>query len=119
MPLATTDGSVKLSHALIVGDEAGLEYWDEPIQPSEAGMNGRVGKWDVTVNAAKVMVDSVQLILRAPIDRMQRVISTSWAYFGDHVVGTARRQHLSRRPSGHFGDVFARVRAAGVPGRGL
>jgi hypothetical protein len=28
------------------------------------------------------------MILRAPIDRMQRVVSTSWSFFGSHVVGS-------------------------------
>lgn len=50
---------------------------------TEAGMIGRSGAVNVVNNGVEVGADGVQLILRAPLNRLQDQVSTSWKFMGD------------------------------------
>ncbi len=78
--------SVPIHRSLFIGRDAGIEYWKDAITSTEAGITGKIGNWNITNGGLTVDVDRIQLILRAPLDRMQRVISTSWSFMGSHVL---------------------------------
>lgn len=50
---------------------------------TEAGMVGRSGDVHVVNNGVDITADGVQLIVRAPLNRLQDQVSTSWKFMGD------------------------------------
>lgn len=52
---------------------------DESAYVSEAGVNGKIGEFDVVNNGVQVSTERVRLIIRAPINRMQDVVSCAWS----------------------------------------
>jgi len=83
--LANTAG-VPVHRSVFIGREAGIEYWKDAITSTEAGITGKFGNWNITNGGLTVDVDRLQMIMRAPLDRMQRVVSTSWSFMGSHVL---------------------------------
>lgn len=55
---------------------------------SEAGVMGKVGEPQVTNNGVIVDTERVRLILRAPLDRLQQVVATSWSWTGDFPIAS-------------------------------
>lgn len=84
------DGTnTKIHRPLFIGQGAVLEkYTDLGLLISDAGVTGKVGEFQITNNGIEVMVERIQLILRAPLDRLQNLVSTSWKFIGDWPVRT-------------------------------
>lgn len=78
--------SVPLHQTIFIGREALIEYWKDCVASSVAGITGKIGNWNVTNNGLMVDCDRVQMILRSPIDAMQRVVRSSWSFFGAHLA---------------------------------
>ena len=55
---------------------------------SEAGLNGTVSAIQTSQNGMEVTADGVRLIFRAPLNRTQDVVSTSWQFIGDWPCAT-------------------------------
>jgi hypothetical protein len=78
-----------IHRALFSGLGGIKEYWvplDQLI--TEVGLNGKVGEASVTNDGIEVFTDRIQLIFRAPIDRLQQTLSTAWTFIGDWPVRT-------------------------------
>lgn len=82
--LSTT--GVEIHRPLFLGQGLIHEYYIDLIGGaflSEAGVTGRTGQFRITNNAIEVNTDRVQLIIRAPLDRLQDQVSVSWKFCGD------------------------------------
>lgn len=84
---ATT--GVKIHRPLFVGQGGLYEYYQDLGQLiTEAGITGRVGEPRITNNGIEVFSDRIQLIIRAPLNRLQDSVSTSWKFIGAWPVRT-------------------------------
>ena len=84
----TTTG-VRVHRALFVGQGGLHEYYQDLTGLiTEAGMVGRVAEPRITNNGIEVFTERIQLILRAPLNRLQDQVSTSWKFIGDWPVRT-------------------------------
>jgi len=64
------------------------KYLDEGKYISEAGVTGKIGEFAVTNMGVQVMTERIRLILRAPLDRLQDMTSSSYSISGDWPVPT-------------------------------
>jgi hypothetical protein len=55
---------------------------------TEAGITGRVGEPKISNNGIEVFSDRIQLIIRAPLNRLQDLVSTSWKFIGAWPIRT-------------------------------
>ena len=66
-------------------------------QITEAGITGKVGKWNIDQNGISINMDNIDLVIRAPIDALQEQVRTSYVYQGAWVERTdAATGDLSR-----------------------
>jgi hypothetical protein len=75
--------------ALFVGQGMLREYYtnlDELI--TEAGITGKTAEPRITNNGIEVFTERIQMILRAPLNRLQDQVSTAWKFIGDWPVRT-------------------------------
>lgn len=80
---------VKVHRALFVGQGMLREYYtnlDELI--TEAGITGKTAEPRITNNGIEVFTERIQMILRAPLNRLQDQVSTAWKFIGDWPVRT-------------------------------
>ncbi len=89
--LGNTSTGSPIHRALIIGREAFNEYYaptgGEMI--SEAGVQGRVETGARIVNnGIELEVERIQMIIRAPQDRLQENVAQTWKFLGDFVVRT-------------------------------
>jgi hypothetical protein len=95
---------VGIRRAIIIGGGAIYEkYLDESRFLTEAGATGKIGEFAVMNNGVQVMTNRIRYILRAPLDRVQQVVSQSWSWSGDFPIpsdgltgGTAARFKRAR-----------------------
>jgi len=81
------DGGVQIARVLILGGQGLYEHWiDESKLLTEAGYTGKVGEFVVVNNGISLMTDRIRMILRAPLDRKQQVVSSSWTWSGGWAV---------------------------------
>lgn len=65
------------------------EYYQDLMQLiTEAGVTGKVGAAQVVNNGIEVNSDRIQLIIRAPLNRLQDQVATSWKFIGDWPIRT-------------------------------
>jgi len=80
---------VKVHRALFVGQGYMNEYYqDLSGLMTDAGITGRVGEPKITNNSIEVFTERIQLILRAPLNRLQDLVATSYKFIGDWPVRT-------------------------------
>ena len=80
---------VRIHRALFVGQGFLNEYYQDLANLlTEAGMVGETAEPRITNNGIEVFTDRIQLILRAPLNRLQDIVSTSWKFIGDWPVRT-------------------------------
>ena len=61
-----------------------MEYYSDLSQLlTDAGVNGKVGEPRIVNNGIECYTDRIQLIIRAPQNRLQDKVSTSWKFIGD------------------------------------
>lgn len=84
----TTTGT-KVHRALFMGADAIYEY-AQPLDMliTEAGVTGKVGEPQITNNGIRVNTDRIQVIIRAPLNRLQDQVATSWKFIGDWPIRT-------------------------------
>jgi hypothetical protein len=77
----TTNGAgVNVGRVLITGKGSVYErYLDESSYVSEAGITGKIGEFDIINNGISITTERIRLILRAPIDRLQDMVSSAWS----------------------------------------
>lgn len=79
----------KIHRTLLLAQSAIFEYYqDLGALITEAGVTGKVGQPTINNNGIEVMTERIQLIIRAPLNRLQDMVSTSWKFIGDWPVRT-------------------------------
>jgi hypothetical protein len=80
---------VVIHRALFSGQGGILEYYQDLNQlVTEAGIVGKVGAASINNNGIEVFTDRIQLIIRAPLNRLQDSVATSWKFIGDWPLRT-------------------------------
>lgn len=80
---------VQIHRPLLVGQGGVLEYYQDLSQLiTEAGVVGKIGAASITNNGIEVNTDRIHLIIRAPLNRLQDKVATSWKFIGDWPVRT-------------------------------
>lgn len=84
------DSGVGIVRTIITGGGSIYEkYIDEMAEyASEGGYTGKVGSFSVVNNGIAIPVERVRYIIRAPLDRMQQIVSQSWSFSGDWGIPT-------------------------------
>ena len=76
----TNESQVNIGRVIVTGRGALYEKsLDEAKYVSEAGVTGKIGDFDVVNAGIKVQTDNIRLTIRAPLDRLQDVVSTTWS----------------------------------------
>jgi hypothetical protein len=71
---------VNVGRVLITGRGAVYEkYLDESQFVTEAGTTGKIGEFDVVNNGISILTERIRLVLRAPLDRLQQIVSAAWS----------------------------------------
>lgn len=82
-------GGVPVHYPLFSGIGSIKEYYlNMSDLITEAGVTGKVGEPKVSADGIEVNTDRIQLIIRAPLDRLQELVSTSWKFYGAYAVRT-------------------------------
>lgn len=86
----TNAGSAKVHRVLVLGGESTFEYYsNQNNMITEAGITGKIDDGvTISPNGATFTVEHVQVVMRAPQDRLQENVAQSWKYMGDWVVRT-------------------------------
>lgn len=76
----TNDSGINVGRVIMTGKGAEYErVMDESAFVTEAGMNGKVGDFQVVNNGLEIPTEDIRLVLRAPIDRMQQMVAATWS----------------------------------------
>ena len=87
-PLFNADG-VPVHRALFSASGGVFEYYQDMNNLlTDAGITGKVGEARITNNGIEVNSERIQLILRAPLNRLQDTVAASWKFIGDWPVRT-------------------------------
>jgi hypothetical protein len=82
-------GNTEIHRVLFSGQGGLVEYYQDVGQYiTDAGLTGKMATPAITNNGIEVNADKITLIMRAPLNRLQDLVSTSWRYVGDFVVRT-------------------------------
>jgi hypothetical protein len=80
---------VRLHRPLFVGQGAIMEYYQDLANLiTEAGVTGKTAEPRITNNGIDVFTERIQLVIRAPLNRLQDLVSTTWKFIGDWPVRT-------------------------------
>ncbi len=80
---------VPVERILITGPELCFEmYQDLSGLISEAGVTGKVAEPRVSNNSIEVFTDRIQMVMRAPLNRLQDQVALTWQLIGDWPVRT-------------------------------
>lgn len=78
---------VNIRRALVTGGGVLYEkYLDESKYITEGGTTGKIGMFSVVNGGVAVMTQRVRYILRAPLDKLQQIVSQTWSWSGDFPV---------------------------------
>jgi hypothetical protein len=75
------EGGISVGRILVTGRGSLYERWldEEKHFVTEAGMTGKVGEFSITNAGLTVTTERIRLVIRAPIDRLQDVVSAAWS----------------------------------------
>lgn len=76
----TNDGGTNIGRTIVTGKGALYErYLDESQYVTEAGTVGKIGEFTVVNNGIEILTERIRLVIRAPFDRLQQVVSAAWS----------------------------------------
>ncbi len=79
-----TAAGTEVHRILFTGFGGIYEYFQDPgLYVTDAGLTGKMGDISVSNNGVDVSADRVKLIIRAPQNRLQDQVATSWLFVGD------------------------------------
>lgn len=85
----TNFAGVNIGRVVVTGRGAIYEMgFDENNYVSEAGVTGKKADFTLTNNGIQIETDRISLILRAPLNRLQDQVSSTWSYTGAFPVPT-------------------------------
>ncbi len=88
----TTNGAAGGSkvHRMLFSAQGGIfEYFsDLEALTTEAGITGKIADPRIVNNGIEVFSERIQLVIRAPLNRLQDQVATSWKFIGDWPVRT-------------------------------
>jgi hypothetical protein len=71
---------VQIGMVLITGKGGVYEkYIDESAYVTEAGTTGKIGEFDVVNAGINILTERIRLVIRAPLDRLQQIVSATWS----------------------------------------
>ena len=83
----TNNAGVHIGRTIITGESSLMEcYIPEADYMTEAGATGKVGNFSVMNNGVFVDTARVRFTMRAPLDRLQQVVSNAWSWSGGFAV---------------------------------
>lgn len=81
------EAGIEIGRIIMTGKGSVYEkYLDEMNYVSEAGMQGKVGEFDVVQNGIQVGTERIRLYLRSPQDRLGDIVSSTWSISTDFPV---------------------------------
>ncbi len=81
------DNGVTINRILVTGGGALYErYLNENKFLTEAGTTGKIGNFNIINGGVSVTTERIRYILRAPIDKLQQLVSQTWSWSGDFPV---------------------------------
>jgi hypothetical protein len=81
------NAGLNVRRAIVLGGGTIYEkYLDESKFITDAGSTGKIGSFSVVNNGVQVMTQRIRFIMRAPLDRLQQVVSQSWSWSGDFAI---------------------------------
>ena len=76
----TNDAGIDVGRVIITGKGSIYErYLDESQFVTDAGTVGKIGEFDIVQNGVNIQTERIRLVLRAPVDRLQQLVSASWS----------------------------------------
>lgn len=76
----TNEQGVNIGRIIVTGRGALYEKGlDESAYVSEAGIQGKIGDFQIVNAGVDVSTERIKLIVRAPVNRLQDTVSTSWS----------------------------------------
>lgn len=86
---ASAGGAPRVHRILFTAQDGIMEYFtDQSKLLTEAGVTGFTADPRITNNGIEVFVDRVQFIVRAPLNRTQDMVATTWRWQGDFPLRT-------------------------------
>lgn len=77
------ESGVQVGRVLVTGASMIYEKWFNQAQNiTEAGINGKAGAFDISNNDEAIEVARIQLMIRAPQDRLGDMVSSAWKFAG-------------------------------------
>lgn len=84
-----TTAGVKIHRILFTAQGAVMEYFSDMSQLiTEAGLNGVVADPRITNNGIEINTDRIQMLIRAPMNRLMDQVATTWKFMGDWPMRT-------------------------------
>ncbi len=84
----TTSG-VRIHRVLVTAQGGVYEYYSDLNQLiTEAGLTGKVADPRIVNNGIEIDSERIQLVIRAPLNRLLDTVATSWKFIGDWPVRT-------------------------------
>lgn len=75
---------IRVHRPIFCGQGQIMEYYSDLASlVTEAGITGKVAEPRITNNGIDVFTERIQLVIRAPLNRLQDMVSTSWKFIGD------------------------------------
>jgi hypothetical protein len=74
------NGGIRVGRTIVTGKGTIYERWlNESAYVSEAGVTGKLGEFDVVNAGLEVLTERIRLILRAPMNRLQDQVASTWS----------------------------------------
>jgi len=84
-----TSAGNKVHRMLFTAQGGVMEYYsDLQALITEAGVTGAIADPRIVNNGIEIFSDRIQMIIRAPLNRLQDQVATSWKFMGDWPVRT-------------------------------
>ena len=75
---------IQIRREIVLGGGVMYEkFIDESKYITDAGVTGMIGGFSVINNGVAIMTERLRMTLRAPLDRLQQIVGSTWSWSGD------------------------------------